>query len=102
MPQLSRRTVLGAALATTAGAVGLGTSAPLNAQQMQRCSPIPPAGSKGPRVFLDYDQAELDASYDQGPWAPNAGQVSGRIAQHCDMMRRRIGEPRREAYGPTE
>ena len=25
---------------------------------------------KGPLVFLDYDQAELDAAYDQRVWAP--------------------------------
>jgi hypothetical protein len=25
---------------------------------------------KGPPVFLDYDQAELDAAYDQAAYAP--------------------------------
>ena len=26
---------------------------------------------KGPKVFLDYDQAELDAAYNQASYAPN-------------------------------
>jgi hypothetical protein len=26
---------------------------------------------KAPPVFLDYDQAELDAAYDQAAYAPN-------------------------------
>ena len=30
---------------------------------------------KGPPVFLDYDQAALDAAYDQGAYAPNREQL---------------------------
>src|SRR5215831_18093944 len=30
---------------------------------------------KGPRVFLDYDQAALDAAYDQAAYAPNREQL---------------------------
>ena len=57
---------------------------------------------KGPRVFLDYDQAELDAAYDQSVWAPNQQQVTGRYATNSDLTRARLGAPRRVAYGPTE
>src|SRR4051812_22943812 len=98
MADISRRTLIAAAV----GAAASAALVPAQAQQMQRCAPIAPAGTKGPRVFLDYDQAELDASYDQSPWAPNQPQVSARVAANCDLMRKRIGEPRREAYGPTD
>lgn len=40
----------------------------------QGSAPVP-SSTKGPIVYLDYDQAELDAAYDQGVWAPNANQV---------------------------
>lgn len=89
---LSRRTALEAAIA---GATSAAFLPPARAQQMQRWSPVAPAATKGPRVFLDYDQAELDSSYDQS-------QVSARIAANCELMRKRFGEPRREAYGPSE
>ena len=34
------------------------------------------ARAKGPRVFLDYDQQELDDAYDQAVYAPNRNQVN--------------------------
>src|SRR5262249_49821441 len=55
----------------------------------------------GPRVWLDLDQAELDAAYDQTVWAPNREQVIRRFAAHSDAARARLGAPRRFAYGPT-
>jgi arylformamidase len=58
--------------------------------------------TKGPRVFLDYDQAELDAAYDQSVWAPNQRQITGRYATNSELARMRLGPPRRLAYGPTE
>jgi arylformamidase len=70
----------------------------LFAQQSPQAAPRP----KGPRVFLDYDQAELDAAYDQSVWAPNQRQVTGRYAVNSDLTRARVGSPRRFAYGPTE
>jgi arylformamidase len=45
---------------------------------------VPPGkapGPKGPRVFMDYDQQELDWAYDQAPWAPNAAEIARRNAQ---------------------
>jgi arylformamidase len=58
--------------------------------------------AKGPLVFLDYDQEELDTAYDQYPWAPNRAEVSERSAQRSAAARARLGPPRRLAYGPTE
>jgi arylformamidase len=56
---------------------------------------------KGPRVWLDLDQAELDAAYDQSAYAPNREQVLARNATNSDGVRARLGPPRRYAYGPT-
>jgi arylformamidase len=57
---------------------------------------------KGPPVFLDYDQAALDAAYDQAAYAPNREQLIERRINDSAIVRRRIGEPERVAYGPTE
>ncbi|MBV8131966.1 MAG: alpha/beta hydrolase [Alphaproteobacteria bacterium] len=57
---------------------------------------------KGPPVFLDYDQAALDAAYDQAAYAPNREQLIERRIGDSAAARRRIGEPERVAYGPGE
>jgi arylformamidase len=85
---LSRRVVLGAAAAALA--------APALAQ-----APAAPARVKGPRVFLDYDQAELDAAYDQSVYAPNLQQIVRRYATNSEATRQRLGPPERVAYGPS-
>jgi arylformamidase len=62
----------------------------------------PPPHEKGPLVFLDYDQIELDAAYDQQVYQPNIVQVGKRWASNSARTRARIGEPERVSYGPTE
>jgi len=62
-------------------------------------SPASTARARGPRVFLDYDQQELDDAYDQAVYAPNRNQVIARLAQASDLVRQRLGAPRRVAYG---
>ncbi|HKM72119.1 MAG TPA: hypothetical protein VJX94_19015 [Stellaceae bacterium] len=57
---------------------------------------------KGPPVFLDYDQAALDAAYDQAAYAPNREQLIKRRIRDSELARRRIGEPERVAYGRAE
>ena len=57
---------------------------------------------KGPLVYLDYDQAALDAAYDQARYAANRDQVLERIAILSEEMRQRRGPPERVAYGPSE
>src|SRR5215468_10977681 len=57
---------------------------------------------KGPAVFLDYDQAALDAAYDQAAYAPNREQLIARRIRDSELARWRIGEPERVAYGPAE
>jgi arylformamidase len=56
---------------------------------------------KGPRIWLDLDQAELDAAYDQSAYAPNRDQIVGRNATNSEGVRARLGAPRRYAYGQT-
>ncbi len=57
---------------------------------------------KGPRVFLDYDQAALDAAYDQAAYAPNREQLIKRRERDSELVRQYIGEPERVAYGSAE
>jgi len=62
--------------------------------------PQPPR-VKGPRVWLDMDQKELDDAYDQSVWAPNQAHVSKRRVLWSESIRTRL-KPDRIAYGPTE
>jgi arylformamidase len=90
--QISRRTMLGAAAAMTA--------TPALAQE-QGCHIGPPPHDKGPPVWMNLDQVELDAAYDQAFYAPLGSQISARRASNSVAVRARLGEPRRLAYGPT-
>jgi arylformamidase len=65
-----------------------------------RIGPFP--HHKGPTVFMDYDQVELDAAYDQLSYEPLIGQVSKRLASNSEAVRLRLGTPQRVSYGPTE
>lgn len=56
---------------------------------------------KGPRVWLDMDQAELDAAYDQTKYAPNMQTVIKRYAAMSEAVRKHIGPPKRLAYGAS-
>ena len=56
---------------------------------------------KGPSVWLDLDQAELDAAYDQSVYAPNLPQILKRYATNSVSTRERLGPPRRFAYGSS-
>ncbi len=80
-----------AALLTACGAVA-------SAQQTLG----PPPHPKGPKVFLDYDQVELDAAYDQTVYEPDIDQLSAKLKADSDMVRARLGNPRRAAYGSKE
>jgi arylformamidase len=76
---------------------------PVLAQQMQ--THLPPGVApkpKGPLVFLDYDQDEINFAYDNAPWAPNQGEVTKRNAQKSAAALARLGPPRRLAYGSAD
>ena len=86
---LNRRTVLGASAALAAsGGVALAQT---------RLRPR----QKGPRVWLDLDQQELDDAYDQSKYAANLAQIVKRYATNSEQVRARLGAPKRLAYGAT-
>jgi len=86
--ELSRRGVLAGAAAMTGGtALAQNAAAPR---------------TKGPIVWLDMDQKELDDAYDQAVYAPNREVVIKRCARNSELVRERIGAPKRFSYGPTE
>jgi arylformamidase len=68
---------------------------------MQSVTATAPARVKGPIVWLDMDQQELDDAYDQIVYAPNRDQVAKRRHANSAAARTRIGEPLRLVYGPT-
>src|SRR5438045_9425937 len=88
--QVTRRAVLGttAAIAATPALADV-------------CPIGPPAHDKGPRVWMDLDQVELDAAYDQSVYSPLMGQVLKRLSTSSDEARAHLGAPKRLAYGPT-
>jgi arylformamidase len=66
------------------------------------CQLGPPPHAKGPRVWMDMDQIEIDAAYDQAFYAPMGVQIQKRVAALSDAVRARLGEPLRLSYGPSE
>jgi arylformamidase len=57
---------------------------------------------KGPLVWLDMDQKELDDAYDQSVYAPNQPLIALRRKLASEAALKRLGQPERVAYGPTE
>ncbi len=90
---LTRRAVVAAC--ASASAVGLADTA--SAQRL----PAPPR-SKGPLVWLDMDQQELDDAYDQRVYAPNQPNITERRNWNSEKVRAVLGEPVRLAYGSAE
>jgi len=68
----------------------------------EECWIGPPAHEKGPLVWMEMDQVELDAAYDQSFYAPLLRQDTARQASNSESVRARLGMPQRESYGPTE
>jgi arylformamidase len=63
---------------------------------------VPAPRPKGPRVWLDMDQQELDAAYDQSKYAANQAQIQERRLAASQRARAALGEPLRLAYGASE
>lgn len=91
--QTSQRTLMGATDA------GIPTAEAAPAQQPAASQPAP--RDKGPRVWLDMDQKELDDAYDQRVYAANVPQILARYKTNSDAARAKLGQPRRYAYGPA-
>jgi arylformamidase len=86
MGDFNRRTVLAAATLAATGGVALAQA---------------PARQKGPLVWLELDQQELDDAYDQSKYAANLAQIVKRYATNSEQVRARLGAPKRLAYGTT-
>jgi arylformamidase len=82
---LSRRTVM------------TGTAATIVAASAASAEDV----AKGPKVWLDLDQKQLDDAYDQAKYAPNIRQIVGRYRTNSDLTRARLGAPKRLSYGAT-
>jgi arylformamidase len=89
--RITRRTMLASGAAMIA--------APALANE---CQIGPPPHPKGPLVWMNMDQVELDASYDQAFYAPLRLQNIKRRASNSALVRTRLGEPQRMAYGASE
>ena len=100
MPKTSGSTFSRRAVAVGMVVSPLALSGVASAQQPAP-TPAAPPRVKGPRVWLDLDQKELDDAYDQSVYAPNIRTVLQRTARNSELVRERIGAPKRFAYGPT-
>ena len=89
-------------LASATGLLGAACASPLLAQPSTTpASAAPQPRVKGPPVWLDLDQTDLDRAYDQSQYAPNLPQITRRYGTNSDTVRARLGAPQRAAYGPT-
>jgi arylformamidase len=86
--RVTRRTLVGG------GAAVLGAGGPALAQRAAQ-----PPRAKGPVVWLDMDQQELDDAYDQIVYAPNRDHILKRCTRNSEIVRERLGAPKRFAYG---
>jgi arylformamidase len=93
--RLSRRALIAGAAAGTFALAAEPASA-------QRCPAVPPPRTKGPLVWLDLDQHELDESYDQSVYAFNQQHIADRRGERNEVALKILGKPDRVAYGPAE
>ncbi len=74
----------------------------MNVQTAPGTAPGAATRVKGPIVWLNMDQKELDDAYDQEVYAPNRDQVVARRHAASERARAILGQPERVAYGPSE
>jgi arylformamidase len=93
--KLTRRSLMAGATAGTF----VFASDPASAQ---RCPATPPARVKGPLVWLDMDQQDIDDAYDNDVYAFNAKTINQRRVFNNRIAQSLLGQPERVAYGPSE
>jgi arylformamidase len=91
---ITRRSLLAGATAGTL-AVTTGTAS------AQRCPAVPPARTKGPLVWLDMDQQDIDDAYDNSVYAFNARTIEERRQFNNEIVQALL-KPERVAYGAAE
>ncbi len=92
---LTRRQALGAAAALATTVATLGHTRFALAQDGGSAD----ASTKGPLIWLDMDQAALDAAYSQRAYSPTFSDHLARRAAHNEVVLKRLGEPENYAYG---
>src|SRR5262245_6616891 len=92
----SRRNRADVTRRTLIAATVLGAGGPALAQR-----PPQPPRVKGPLVWLDMDQQDLDDAYDQLVYAPNRDHILKRCVRNSELAREHLGTPRRFPYGAT-
>jgi len=92
----NRRTFLKAT-----GISGAAAALGVTAANATSCPLGPPAHTQGPHVWMNMDQVELDAAYNQSFYDPLLRQILKRYASSSAAARKRLGEPKRVSYGPT-
>ncbi|HEU4661929.1 MAG TPA: alpha/beta hydrolase [Pseudolabrys sp.] len=85
----------------TAGISGAAVAFGAGAANAAGCPLGPPPHAEGPHVWMNMDQVELDAAYDQSFYAPTLRQIIKRYASSSEEVRTRLGAPKRVSYGPT-
>jgi arylformamidase len=74
----------------------------VDTETLRNSDPPGTGHAKGPLVWLDMDQKQLDDAYDQRVYAPNHELVAKRRRLASEALLKRLGEPERIAYGSTE
>jgi arylformamidase len=95
-----KRSLLLGALA--AAGTGIVAARPALAVDNPRCPLGPLPHPPGPKVYASYDQAELDAAYDQAQYSPLGTQQQERRVANSALVRAKLGAPLTVAYGPTD
>ena len=90
-----RRVVANAALGSAAGAMAV------YGRALAQDSAVS-ARVRGPAVWLDMDQEELDASYDNDAYVTNHDAINERREANNEIALRVVGRPEIVSYGPTE
>ena len=90
--KVTRRALVGGATASTVALATGDASA-------QRCPATPPVRPKGPAVWLDYDQQDMDEMYDQSVFAFNQRHLLARSDANNAIATAIIGKAERFAYG---
>lgn len=85
----------------TAGVAGAVVAIGATDASAAGCPLGPPAHAEGPHVWMNMDQLELDAAYDQSFYAPMLRQIIKRYASTSNETRARLGAPKHVSYGPT-
>ena len=91
--RIARRKFLGAA----GSVIAMGGTALAHQSTPQQLVPR----TKGPLVWLDMDQKELDDAYDQTVYAPNQPLLAARRKVASESVIKRFGPPARVAYGSS-